>query len=202
MGRRPGRRRCCCTATSTWCPPTPTTGRSHPFSGEIQDGYVWGRGAVDMKDFDAMLLSTVRARARAGAVPDRPLVLCFTADEEAGGHQGRRAARRASIADLFEGCTRGGRRGRRLQHDGARPPAVPDRGRREGHGLDAAHRHGAAPATARWCNPDNAVTSLAAAVARIGRTSGRSGSRRRCRCCWPPSPSSPAPRRRRTTPRS
>ena len=28
-----------------------------PFSGEVQDGYVWGRGAVDMKDFDAMLLS-------------------------------------------------------------------------------------------------------------------------------------------------
>ena len=41
-----------------------------PFSGEIQDGYLWGRGAVDMKDFDAMLLSVVRARARAGAVPD------------------------------------------------------------------------------------------------------------------------------------
>src|SRR3954453_923486 len=60
----------------------------HPFSGEIQDGYLWGRGAVDMKDFDAMLLSVVRARARAGAVPDRPTVLCFTADEEAGGHQG------------------------------------------------------------------------------------------------------------------
>ena len=44
----------------------------HPFSGEIQDGCVWGRGAVDMKDFDAMLLSTIRARARAGAVPSRP----------------------------------------------------------------------------------------------------------------------------------
>ena len=57
----------------------------HPFSGEIHEGQVWGRGAVDMKDFDAMLLSTVRARARAGVVPDRPLVLCFTADEEAGG---------------------------------------------------------------------------------------------------------------------
>ena len=59
-----------------------------PLSGEIQDGCVWGRGAVDMKDFDAMLLSVVRARARAGAVPDRPVVLAFTADEEAGGHKG------------------------------------------------------------------------------------------------------------------
>lgn len=59
-----------------------------PFSGEIRDGMVWGRGAVDMKDFDAILLSCVRARARAGAVPDRPIVLCFTADEEAGGTYG------------------------------------------------------------------------------------------------------------------
>ncbi len=60
----------------------------HPFSGEVRDDVVWGRGAVDMKDFDAMLLSTVRARARAGVVPSRPLVLCFTADEEAGGAKG------------------------------------------------------------------------------------------------------------------
>src|SRR5262249_37414016 len=32
----------------------------HPFSGEIKDGYLWGRGAIDMKDFDAMVLSVVR----------------------------------------------------------------------------------------------------------------------------------------------
>ena len=55
-----------------------------PFAGEVVDGCVWGRGAVDMKDFDAMLLSVVRARARAGAAPRRPLRLIFTADEEAG----------------------------------------------------------------------------------------------------------------------
>src|SRR5690242_15017512 len=59
-----------------------------PFAGELQDGYVWGRGAVDMKDFDAMLLSVVRARQRSGRVPSRPITLCFTADEEAGGHHG------------------------------------------------------------------------------------------------------------------
>ena len=40
-----------------------------PFGGEIKDGHVWGRGAVDMKDFDAMLLSVVRARATAGVAP-------------------------------------------------------------------------------------------------------------------------------------
>ena len=55
-----------------------------PFSGELADGCVWGRGAVDMKDFDAMVLSVVRARARAGAKPRRPVQLVFTADEEAG----------------------------------------------------------------------------------------------------------------------
>lgn len=55
-----------------------------PFSGELADGCIWGRGAVDMKDFDAMVLSVVRARARAGAKPRRPIQLVFTADEEAG----------------------------------------------------------------------------------------------------------------------
>ena len=55
-----------------------------PFAGEVADGCVWGRGAVDMKDFDAMVLSVVRARARAGVAPRRPLRLVFTADEEAG----------------------------------------------------------------------------------------------------------------------
>ncbi|MPZ94545.1 MAG: M20/M25/M40 family metallo-hydrolase [Propionibacteriales bacterium] len=60
----------------------------HPFSGDIVDGYLWGRGAIDMKDFDAMVLSVVRARARAKADPSRPVVLAFTADEEAGGRKG------------------------------------------------------------------------------------------------------------------
>jgi acetylornithine deacetylase/succinyl-diaminopimelate desuccinylase-like protein len=55
-----------------------------PFSGEVVDGCIWGRGAVDMKDFDAMVLSVVRARACAGAPPRRPIRLIFTADEEAG----------------------------------------------------------------------------------------------------------------------
>jgi acetylornithine deacetylase/succinyl-diaminopimelate desuccinylase-like protein len=44
-----------------------------PFAGEVRDGYLWGRGAVDMKDFDAMLLSVVRHRQRTGRVPERPI---------------------------------------------------------------------------------------------------------------------------------
>lgn len=138
----------------------------HPFSGEVQDGYVWGRGAVDMKDFDAMLLSVVRERQRAGRVPERPVVLCFTADEEAGGHQGAQLLVE-DHADWFEGCTEavgevGGFsttiRGRRLYlveaaEKGMAWMRLTARGR-AGHGS--------------MINDDNAVTRLAAAVARIG----------------------------------
>jgi acetylornithine deacetylase/succinyl-diaminopimelate desuccinylase-like protein len=76
----------------------------HPFSGEVLDGYVWGRGAVDMKDFDAMVLSTLRARIRADAPPSRPLVLCFTADEEHGGKKGAGWLAQ-NHPDILEGCT-------------------------------------------------------------------------------------------------
>lgn len=56
-----------------------------PLSGEIREGCVWGRGAVDMKGMDAMILSTVRHLARTGTRPPRDLVVAFFADEEAGG---------------------------------------------------------------------------------------------------------------------
>lgn len=142
-----------------------------PFSGEIQDAAqgglcVWGRGAVDMKDFDAMLLSSIRARARAGVVPSRPLVLCFTADEEAGGAKGAGFLAREH-RELFDGCTVaigevGGFsttvRGRRLYlieaaEKGMAWTRLTARGR-AGHGS--------------MQQPDNAVTKLAQAVARIG----------------------------------
>ena len=58
----------------------------HPLSGAVQDGYVWGRGAVDMKDMDAMMLAVIRQRLREGRKPPRDIVLAFLADEEAGGN--------------------------------------------------------------------------------------------------------------------
>ena len=76
----------------------------HPFAAEVVDGYLFGRGAVDMKDFDAMLLSVVRARQRAGVIPDRPITLVFTADEEAGGVKGAHWIAE-NRRDLLEGCT-------------------------------------------------------------------------------------------------
>ena len=55
-----------------------------PFAGEVKDGMIWGRGAVDMKDMDAMMLSVMRHMARTGQRPKRDLVFGFFADEEAG----------------------------------------------------------------------------------------------------------------------
>jgi acetylornithine deacetylase/succinyl-diaminopimelate desuccinylase-like protein len=137
-----------------------------PFSGEIRDGYVWGRGAVDMKDVVARLLSCVRARARAGVQPQRSMVLCFTADEEAGGHKGAEFLineHRDELADCTEAIGEVGGfsatvRGRRLYlieaaEKGMAWMKLTARGR-AGHGS--------------MLNPENAVTDLAAAVARIG----------------------------------
>ncbi|MFF4212363.1 M20/M25/M40 family metallo-hydrolase [Streptomyces sp. NPDC001796] len=76
----------------------------HPFSGEIADGCVWGRGAVDMKDMDAMTLAVVRDRLRSGRRPPRDIVLAFLADEEAGGTYGARYLV-DHHRDLFEGVT-------------------------------------------------------------------------------------------------
>ena len=58
--------------------------RHRPFGGEIIDGYLWGRGALDMKGGVAMLVNAaLRANARGGAPGD--LILAVLADEEAGG---------------------------------------------------------------------------------------------------------------------
>jgi len=75
-----------------------------PFSGEVADGCVWGRGAIDMKDMDAMMLAVVRQRLREGRPPARDVVLTFTADEEAGGAWGARWLA-DHHPDLFEGVT-------------------------------------------------------------------------------------------------
>ncbi|HMA34174.1 MAG TPA: M20/M25/M40 family metallo-hydrolase [Chloroflexia bacterium] len=59
-----------------------------PFGGEIADGFLWGRGAVDMKNIDAIHLTVVRALKRAGLTLPRDVLLAFTADEEAGSTYG------------------------------------------------------------------------------------------------------------------
>jgi acetylornithine deacetylase/succinyl-diaminopimelate desuccinylase-like protein len=75
-----------------------------PFAGEIKDGCIWGRGAIDMKDMDAMTLALVREWARSGKKPPRDIVLAFVSDEEAGGRQGAHYLV-DNHADLFADCT-------------------------------------------------------------------------------------------------
>ena len=85
-------------------PATASDWKLPPFAGEIADGYVHGRGAVDMKDFDAILLAVVRERQRTGNIPDRPITLAFTADEEAGSVKGANWLVE-NHRDWFDGCT-------------------------------------------------------------------------------------------------
>jgi acetylornithine deacetylase/succinyl-diaminopimelate desuccinylase-like protein len=139
-----------------------------PFSGEIAQGCLWGRGAIDMKDMDAMILAVVRDRLRTGRRPNRSLVVCFLADEEAGGVLGSHW-----VADhhpeLFEGCTEG------ISEVGGFSLTVRDDLRL--YLIQTAEKgiewmrltvegtagHGS------MINDDNAVSELAEAVARLGR---------------------------------
>lgn len=75
-----------------------------PFSAEIVDGMIWGRGAVDMKDMDAMILAAVLRMSREGRRPRRDLIIAFFADEEDNGRWG--AGRIvADRPELFAGAT-------------------------------------------------------------------------------------------------
>ena len=85
-------------------PADPSEWSVHPFSGAVQDGYVWGRGAVDMKDMVAMSLAVARRFKRDGIVPPRDIVFAFLADEEAGGFFGAKWLVE-NRPELFEGVT-------------------------------------------------------------------------------------------------
>lgn len=61
-----------------------------PFGAEIADGCIWGRGAVDMKGKIAMDIAAMTLLARSGRRPDRDVVMCVVADEEAGCRYGSR----------------------------------------------------------------------------------------------------------------
>ncbi|GII62856.1 peptidase M20 [Sphaerisporangium krabiense] len=140
----------------------------HPLSGEVADGCVWGRGAVDMKDMDAMILAVVRQRLSEGRRPPRDVVLAFTADEEAGGAYGAQwLAERHP--ELFEGCTEavGEVGGFSVTVDEARRLYLIEAAEKgiAWMRLTAAGRAG----HGSMLNNENAVTEIAEAVARIGR---------------------------------
>jgi acetylornithine deacetylase/succinyl-diaminopimelate desuccinylase-like protein len=139
-----------------------------PFAAEVADGCVWGRGAVDMKDMDAMVLAVVRDRMRSGRTPPRDVVLAFLADEEAGGVWGA-GHLVDQHPDLFEGCTEA------ISEVGGFSLSVSDDVRL--YMIETAQKGMAwmrltATGTAghgSMVNDDNAVTQLCEAVARLGR---------------------------------
>ena len=75
-----------------------------PFSGLLKDGCIWGRGAVDMKNMDAMILAVFRLWARHGFKPKRRMVIVFFGDEEAGGIFGSRWMAQ-NHPEVFKGCS-------------------------------------------------------------------------------------------------
>ncbi|MFF3308836.1 M20/M25/M40 family metallo-hydrolase [Streptomyces sp. NPDC002952] len=139
----------------------------HPFSGEIRDGVVWGRGAVDMKNMDAMILAVVRHWARHGVRPRRDLVIAFTADEEASAEDGS-GFLADRHPDLFEGCTEGvSESGAFTFHDGAGRQLYPIAAGERGTGWLKLTARGRAGHGSK-VNDSNAITRLAAAITRIG----------------------------------
>lgn len=149
-------------------PADPDEWSVHPFSGEVRDGYIWGRGAVDMKDFDAMLLSTVLRMRREGRVPPRDLVLAFLADEEAGGSYGAHWLVDHHPGE-FEGVTEA------IGEVGGFSFTVAENLRlylietaEKGLTWLRLHARGR-PGHGSMIHDDNAVTAVAEAVARIGR---------------------------------
>ncbi len=139
-----------------------------PFAAEVADGCVWGRGAVDMLDMDAMSLAVIRDRMRTGRKPPRDVVLALVADEEAGGAFGAQWLVE-NHAGLFEGCTEA------ISEVGGFSLSVNDDLRL--YLIETAQKGMAwmrltAAGTAghgSMINDDNAVTRLAEAVARLGR---------------------------------
>ena len=153
-------------------PAEPADWSVHPFSGAVEDGYVWGRGAVDMKDMVGMMIAVARHLKRDGIVPPRDLVFAFVSDEEHGGRYGAQWLV-DNRPDLFEGVTEA------IGEVGGFSLTVPTRdgGERRLYLIETAEKgiawmrlsargragHGS------MVHDDNAVTAVAEAVAKLGR---------------------------------
>lgn len=139
-----------------------------PFAGEIRDGLLWGRGAVDMKDMDAMILTSVAELLRAGEQPERDLVLAFFADEENGGIEGSALVVRDK-PEWFAGATEAISEvgGYSIEANGRRAYLL-QTGEKALVWIKLVARGRAAHGSSLHAH--NAVTRLAEAVAALGRT--------------------------------
>ncbi|HEU4849777.1 MAG TPA: M20/M25/M40 family metallo-hydrolase [Terrimesophilobacter sp.] len=148
-------------------PAQPDNWSVDPFGGVIKDGLLWGRGAVDMKNMDAMIVTALQDILGSGRQPARDLVIAFFADEEAGGVYGAHYLVDRH-PELFAGATEaisevggysvtlGGQRSYLLQT-----------GEKTLLWIKLVAR-GVAAHGSRYIQ-DNAVTKLAEAVAKIGK---------------------------------
>jgi acetylornithine deacetylase/succinyl-diaminopimelate desuccinylase-like protein len=140
----------------------------HPLSGEVRDGYVWGRGAIDMKHMVAMSLALARQFKRDGTVPRRDIIFAFLADEEAGGFYGARWLV-DNRPELFEGATEA------ISEVGGFSVTFP--GGLRAYLIETAEkgavwlrlRAKGSPGHGSLLHSDNAVARLAAAVTRLDR---------------------------------
>ncbi|GAB2673588.1 M20/M25/M40 family metallo-hydrolase [Gordonia jinhuaensis] len=143
----------------------------HPFSGAVKDGYIWGRGAIDMKDMVGMVIALARQFKRDGTVPPRDIVFAFLADEEAGGTWGSQWLV-AHRPELFDGV------GEAVGEVGGYSLTIDRRDgtQRRLYLVETAEKGlswmrltaTAPPGHGSFLHEENAVTELAAAVARIG----------------------------------
>lgn len=152
-------------------PAEPADWSVHPFSGAVEDGYVWGRGAIDMKDMVGMALALARQFKSNGTVPPRNILFAFLADEENGGKYGSQWLVEHR-PDLFEGVTEavgevGGFSLTVARPDGTEKRLYMVETAEKGLGwmkLTAKARAG----HGSFLHDENAVTYLAEAVAKLG----------------------------------
>lgn len=138
-----------------------------PFEGVVRDGMLWGRGAVDMKDMDAMILTSVAELLRAGERPRRDVILAFFSDEENGGVYGSHYLVDAH-PELFAGAGTAISEvgGYSIDLAGTRAYLV-QTGEKAMDWIRLWARGRAAHGSRVW--HDNAVTRLAEAIAALGR---------------------------------
>lgn len=148
-------------------PADPANWTVDPFAGVIQDGMLWGRGAVDMKDMDAMILTAMAELLRNGERPRRTVVLAFFADEENGGAFGSHYMVKHH-PELFAGAATAISEvgGYSIEVAGSRAYLI-QTGEKSLDWIKLRARGTAAHGSRVW--QDNAVTRLAEAVAALGR---------------------------------
>lgn len=148
-------------------PADPANWSVDPFAGVVKDGMLWGRGAVDMKDMCAMMLTAVAELLRAGEQPRREVILAFFADEENGGVFGAHYLV-THHPELFEGAATAISEvgGYSIELNGSRAYLI-QTGEKALDWIKLRARGTAAHGSRVW--HDNAVTRLAEAIAALGR---------------------------------